>query len=263
MTIIFKPKIRPWSDALDEIQELVNHEQETGSNISIPYGLQLHDQLWNPEVLRLVLHISAASGESFVSHHGVGKNNEIDVWNLAKEKQTEKENRLQEVPTAIRFLHIIFIPKRWIYVSFCTELVLRVYSAKFCSLSCMSTNSTILCLVYNDVTDEIIAGGAGGLMTWRFPIAQTDPLIPGEIINCSFTFDDWVRTIKIDSVSKQILAVSDETISMLDIRSYKEICFFQKKKDSFFTTCVFYHPASYFITGKAGFLIIEILVLLD
>ena len=251
MSFTFKPKIRPWSEALEEVREILDQEQER-TNISVPYGLQVQDQLWNPEAFRLVLHVPGGACDSFVLHHGVGKNNKLDIWNLAKEKpqQNERESRLQETCTTMKFLHIIFIPKRWIYVGFCTDLSLHVFSAKFCTLSCTPTNKTILCLIYNDVTDELIAGVAGGLMTWKFPIGQTDALILGQPISGSFTIDDWIRAVKLDMYSKQIIAISDQAISMLDIKTYRENVFFQKSATCFFTSCVFYHPSSYFITGE-------------
>ena len=131
----------------------------------------------------------------------------------------------------------------------CTDLSMRIFIAKFHSLSTTVVNRTVLSLAYNEIRDEIITGIAGGVMTWKFPIGQTDPLIPGQLISCSFTPLDWVMSKTLDNTSKHILAISDVRIAMIDIASHKERCFFHKKCDISFTTCVLFNPASYFITG--------------
>lgn len=250
MSIIFKSKIPPWAEVFPQIKAIVENPKETPFCVGIPYGFQLQKEIWNPEQLRVVLHVNTGSGHSFVSHHGVGKNNELNIWNFSKDKQPgNSANAFQTIPTDLKFLHILFLQRRWVYVMYATDLSMRIFSAKFHSLSTTLVNRTVLSLAYNEIRDEIITGIAGGIMTWKFPIGQTDSLIPGQLIRCSFTPLDWVVSITFDNISKQILAISDVRISMIDITSHKEKCFFQKKCDISFTTCVFYSPESYFITG--------------
>ena len=251
MTVIFKSKVPPWADVKPQIEDIVANPKDMPFCIGIPYGLQLQQQIWNPERLRLVVHVNNATGHSFISHHGVGKKNEINIWNFSKEKQpgNSSSSGLKTICTELRFLHILFAQRRWVYVTFCTDLSMRILSAKFHIISTTSVNKTVLSLAYNEIRDEIITGIAGGIMTWKFPIGQTDPLIPGQSINCSFTPFDWVMSIVLDNTSKQILAISDVRISMIDLQTHQERCFFQKKCDSSFTTCVFYNPTNFFITG--------------
>lgn len=250
MSIIFKSKIPPWADVFPQIENTIANPNEAPFCVGIPYGFQLQKEVWNPEHLRVVLHVTTASGYSFVSHHGVGKKNEINIWNFSKDKQPgNSANGFQAISTDLKFLHILFAQRRWVYVMYSTDLSMRIFSAKFHALSTTAVNKTVLCLAYNEIRDEIITGIAGGIMTWKFPIGQTDPLIPGQLISCSFTPLDWVMSITLDNTSKQILAISDVRISMIDMTTHKERCFFQKKCDISFTTCVFYSPASYFITG--------------
>ena len=251
MAIIFKSKVPPWADVPPQIENIVANQKDTPFCVSIPYGLQLQKYIWNPERLRIVFHVNTATGHSFISHHGVGKKNEINIWNITKEKQSGKSTNggFTTISTELKFLHILFAQRRWIYVTFCTDLSMKIFSAQFHILSTTSVNKTVLSLAYNEIRDEIITGIAGGIMTWKFPIGQTDSLIPGQLISCSFTPFDWVMSITLDDTSKQILAISDVRISMIDLQTHRERCFFQKKCDFSFTTCVFYNPASYFITG--------------
>jgi len=250
MSILFKSKIPPWAEVFPQIENIIANPKETPFCVGIPYGFQLQTEIWNPERLRVVRHVSSASGHSFISHHGVGKKKEINIWNFSKEKQSGNSAiGFQSIFTDLKFLHILFAQRRWIYVMFCTDLSVRICSAKFHPLSTTAINKTVLSLAYNEVRDEIITGIAGGIMTWKFPIGQTAPLIPGQLISCSLTPFDWVMSIALDNSSKQIFAISDVRISMIDITTHKERCFFQKKCDISFTTCVFYAPASYFITG--------------
>ncbi|KAL9984788.1 hypothetical protein ACROYT_G007121 [Oculina patagonica] len=251
MTVIFKSKIPPWAEVFPQIENIIANQKDTPFCVGIPYGLQLQKHIWNPERLRIVIHLNTATGHSFISHHGVGKKNEINIWNFSKEKQpgNSTNSGFTTISTELKFLHILFAQRRWIYVTFCTDLSMKIFSAKFHILSTTSVNKTVLSLAYNEMRDEIITGIAGGIMTWKFPIGQTDPLIPGQLISCSFTPFDWVMSIALDNTSRQILAISDVRISMIDLQTHRERCFFQKKCDFSFTTCVFYNPASYFITG--------------
>ena len=250
MSIIFKSKIPPWADVFPQIKNIVENPMETQFCVSMPYGFQLQKEIWNPQQLRVVLHINTRSGHSLLLHYGVGKKNEINIWNLTKDNQTGNSTKaFQTISTDLKFLHILFLQRRWIYVMCCTDLSMRIFSANFHSLSTTVVNRTVLSLAYNEIRDEIITGIAGGVMTWKFPIGQTDPLIPGQLISCSFTPLDWVMSMTLDNTSKQILVISDVKIAMIDITSHKERCFFHKKCNISFTTCVFYNPASYFITG--------------
>ena len=252
MSIIFHSKIPLWADVCQQIDEILSNHKDWSNIISIPYGLQLQHQIWNAEPLHVVHHVESASGHSFVFHHGVGKKNEIDIWNFSKENQTGKiGNGLQSIHTDLRLSHILFAQKRWIYLAFCSDLTMRVFSAKFHALSTTFVNKTVLSMAYNEFRDEVVTGMAGEIMTWKFPIGQTDPLEPCQVINCSFRPIDWIMSITVDGASKQILARSDVRISMIDLQTYQENRFFEKKSDFSFTTCVLYNPASYFITGNS------------
>ena len=249
-------KIPLWADVYPQIKQIIENSKDTPLCVSIPYGFQMQKEIWNPEQLRVVLHVNTGSGFNFISHHGVGKKNEINIWNFSKDKKPGKlANSLQTITTDLKLLHILFLRRRWVYVTYCSDLSMRIFSAKFHSMSITALTRTVLSLAYNEARDEIITGIAGGIMTWRFPIGQKDPLIPGHFISCSFTPLDWVMSITIDDASKQILAISDVRIAMIDVESYKEKRFFQKKCDFSFTTCVFFTPASYFVTGMMRFVV--------
>ncbi|XP_022786508.1 uncharacterized protein LOC111326716 [Stylophora pistillata] len=250
MTVISKSKIPPWTDVFSQIEDIVSNQTDAPFCVSIPYGLQLQKHLWNPERLRVVRHVKNGTGHSFISHHGVGKKNEINIWKFSKEKQPGNlADGIKSVSTDLKFVHILFSQRRWVYITYCNDLSIRVFSAKFCPVSTTSVNKTVLSLAYNEIRDEIVTGVAGGIMTWKFSVGQKDPLIPGQLISCSFKPFDWVMSLTIDNMSKQILAISDVRISMIDLHKNTERCFFQKKCDFSFTTCVFYNPASFFITG--------------
>ncbi|XP_048578307.1 uncharacterized protein LOC5510818 isoform X2 [Nematostella vectensis] len=250
MPMFYKPKIKPWTEEKVLVQEKLECAKETAS-ITIPYGLQLQESLWNSDSLRLAIRMCLGSSvETFVSHHGVGKNNHINVWTLAKDNKTgEMEENLSSLTTPLRFERLLFINKRWSFVGFCNDLTLSVLTTKFAVVSSTFTGRTVLCMLYNENADELVTGIAGAIMTWTFPIKQTDPLVPGRIYNCSFTPDDWVHSLKFDSISRQIIAVSNVRIAIIAEKDYHVRTCFDKKSDFPFTTCVFYHPASYFITG--------------
>ena len=94
---------------------------------------------------------------------------------------------------------------------------------------------------------------AGFVMIWKFPHAQSDPMLPTQKIDCPAILPDyWVKWIKVDKSSRQLLLNCEEAIVILDEQCYKlnynfDIDF---RHCLPFTACAFYHPSCYFITGE-------------
>lgn len=251
MSVVFKPKIKIWSECLPEIKETLARLKDRPP-IIIPYGLQLENNLWNTEPLRLSLHVCQGStGDSFVTHQGVGKNNKINVWTMKKNKilNTYKTS-LRTINTSYKFDHMIFIPKRWVYVTHSShDLTLQVFSSTFMLISTAFTGRSVLSLEYNSKTDEILASITGGVLIWHFPVKQTDPLVPGQVIKCSFTELEWTKSLHIDRTFDQLIAISNEKIAVISTEDYQCQISFTKNFDVAFTACVLYNPYKYVVTG--------------
>lgn len=250
MSVVYKPKIKVWHEALEEIEEALADTKERPA-IVIPYGLQLENNLWNPDRLRLSLHIcQGSSGDGFITHQGVGKNNKINVWNIKRNKaQNTYKTSLKTIQTPHQFQHLVFITKRWIYVTYSAGLTLQCFSTNFVHISTAFTGQTVLSLEYNTKRDELLTGGTGGIMVWHFPVKQTDPLIPGQVINCSFTENEWAKSLYLDRKFNQMIVISSEKIAVLNTDDYQCQITFTKNYDMAFTACVLYRPFQYFITG--------------
>lgn len=248
---ISSPKIKPWVDVLKEILETIENQHERHSSITIPYGLQLENALWNPEELRVAIHVTSSSaGDCFLSHHGVGKNNKLNVWTITTANDTNlTKTDLKTFPTPFKFQQFLFITKRWIYISYCIDMTIHVFSAKFVPISSAFAGRTILSLQYNKRRDEVLAGIAGGIMIWNFPVKQTDQLIPGRIINCTFSPEEWTIDLKVDPVWDQIIVISKEKIAVLKTKNYKCLISFTRNTEVSLTSCVMYNPMNYFIFG--------------
>lgn len=250
MAVSFKPKLKSWAEALEDIEEALAEAKERPS-IVIPYGLQLENNFWNPESLRLSLHIcQGGAGNSFITHHGVGKNNKINIWNIKRNRvQNICKTSLQTVHIPYQFKHLIFITKRWIYVTFSADLTLQCFTSKFMHISTAFTGQTVLSLEYNCQRDEILTGCTGGIVVWNFPVKQTDPLVPGQVIDCSFENHEWAKVLYIDRKFHQMIVISSEKIAVIKTDDYQCLISFTKNYDLIFTACVLYHPYKYFITG--------------
>lgn len=90
-------------------------------------------------------------------------------------------------------------------------------------------------------------------MIWKFPNAQSDPMLPTEKILCpAIRPDYWVIWIRVDKLSQQLLLNCEEAIIVLDEETYQLKYNFKIdfRHTLPFTACAFYHPSCYFITGK-------------
>ena len=251
MESILGSKISSWSEACETVKNILSDKTKDPGAMTIPYGLQLQDYLWCPEVLRFVIRFKANTGQNqFVFHHGVGLKHRIDTWNVKKKRNNDDaERKLKTTATDLRIFHFSYVPKHWAFVGYCSDLSLRVFSANFDKVSTAFIGRTIMCMLYNDVRDDIITGVQGGVNTWKFPIGHSDPLTPGQDVQSCFTAEDWVRSFKVDAATNQILAIAERKIVMLDCATYRENCVFSKDLNVSFTTCAFYHPLCFFITG--------------
>ena len=93
----------------------------------------------------------------------------------------------------------------------------------------------------------------GFVMIWKFPHAQSDAMLPTQKIDCPAILPDyWVKWIRVDRSSRQLLLNCEEAIVILDEETYKlKYNFTIDFRHSLpFTACAFYHPSCYFITGE-------------
>ena len=252
MENLLTSKISSWSETSENIQNIISDKSKDPGGLTIPYGLQLQDKNWCPKALRFVIQFKGNTGQNqFVYHHGVGLKHRIETWDMKKNrKEDEAEKKLKNTNTDLRIFHFAYVPKHWAFVGFCSDLNLRVFNANFEKISTVFVGKTIMCMLYNDERDDIITGIQGGVQTWKFPIGHSDPLFPGQEVQNSFTAEDWVKSLKLDELTNQILAVAERKIVMLDSTTYLENCVFSKNLNVSFTTCAFYHPLCFFITGE-------------
>lgn len=81
------------------------------------------------------------------------------------------------------------------YIASCEDLQIRVYSPNFEVLQGVPMPSSVLCLLYLEESDELLAGGVGQLHTWDFHPRQKNMLTkassfmttikPQQVLSCS------------------------------------------------------------------------------
>ena len=65
-------------------------------------------------------------------------------------------------------MRLCVIPQTQVFVASCEDLRLRVFCSKFDEVQCIPTQGSLLCLVYCQQRDEVLAGGIGHLHSWMF-----------------------------------------------------------------------------------------------
>ena len=252
--IVSKRKIDSWDNVKEKISEIMENAPDQTTSLSMPYGLQKAYIISHPEPVKLLLHPNMNEYDSFVTHHGKAKKYYLNLWTVNhKASAHTKMVKQQKIQLSYQIKHIIYVPTHRCFVSFATDLSLRVLATiNFTEMSCVYTNHSVLCLFYNACRDDILAGCLGFVMIWKFPQAQNGGLVATQKIDCPCISPEyWVIWIKVDKPSHQLLLNCEEAIVILDENTYKlRQCFKIKFRHKLpFSACVFYHPSSYFITG--------------
>ncbi|XP_022109571.1 uncharacterized protein LOC110989469 isoform X2 [Acanthaster planci] len=249
--VLIDAKFQPWATVKEQLQTILQTADPQDVCVTIPYGLQLLHTMHHPHVVRCLAFYHSTAGDIYVTLIDTGACNEIYVWTVSS--LDENVVKCAKFPIKAAISRLIFIPHHRVFVGFCTDMTLRTFSdlihncAELTQVTCLST---VLCMAYNECTDELITGGHGCLQTWKMThIELRDPLTPGRPIECQITSDDWVRDLQIDKRLRQLVVLCDEGVHIIDYQTNKQIFFIRNWHETALTSCVFYRRLEYFITA--------------
>ncbi|RDD40671.1 WD repeat-containing protein 87 [Trichoplax sp. H2] len=238
-------KLDSWKNELARIKYTLKTTESYP--LTLHNGLQLEHQMVHPFPVRCITYASAKTGQQFISHLGSGSNTQINIWTIANAGFTKKFQRIKIQSITIN--HLTYVAKHRVFVGFCQDLYLRVFSSVFDELSRALCPTTVLSVFYNEPTDEIFTCGVGFISIWKFGNKINDPLEPGRNIPTTVTPDKWVTGFEVYPNAEKLLAISGDGIFVLDYYHNEQVNFFKNWHDLSLTCCAVYRPLEYIITG--------------
>ncbi|EDV26453.1 uncharacterized protein TRIADDRAFT_54468 [Trichoplax adhaerens] len=205
-------KLDSWKNELARIKYTLKTTESYP--LTLHNGLQLEHQMVHPFPVRCITYASAKTGQQFISHLGSGSNTQINIWTIANAGFTKKFQRIKIQSITIN--HLTYVAKHRVFVGFCQDLYLRVFSSVFDELSRALCPTTVLSVFYNEPTDEIFTCGVGFISIWKFGNKINDPLEPGRNIPTTVTPDKWVTGFEVYPNAEKLLAISGDGIFVLD-----------------------------------------------
>ncbi|XP_077997831.1 WD repeat-containing protein 87-like [Glandiceps talaboti] len=246
-----KPKLLPWKHIREGILSVLKSLDCT-ETVSVPYGIQLAYSLHHSHTLRCMTFYVSTAGDNYVSHYDAGVSNQVQLWTINSYNDVQVQSRKFDIHPTI--MTIMFVPQHRVFVGFCNDLHMRIFSDakhKISELSSTPCSTTILCMAFNEVTDELITGGYGVLQSWKMTHVEIrGPLLPSRPIQCDLSRYQWVTNLKLDKKNHQLLALCDDGVFIINYKTNKQTHFIKNWHATSLSCCVFYRPFEYFITAS-------------
>ncbi|XP_064598593.1 WD repeat-containing protein 87-like [Liolophura sinensis] len=246
-------KLKPWRSVKESIERVLMDAKGSDNSITLEHGLQLMETLRHCSRIRAMTHFTSSTAEVFLTHYKQGSVKTNCAWEVVMQVSGEVQFTAKKFETQRIISQMIFIPTHYVYVAFCSDLklvVFRDYKSN-CEERCATTCiTTLLCMVYNKDTDELITGGVGELLRWTLTgIERGNPPLPGRRFETSIRREDWVRDLKIDRKNKRILALCGFNICVVNYETDKQTHFIESRHIGPLCCCTFYKIREYFITA--------------
>ncbi|XP_071822870.1 uncharacterized protein [Apostichopus japonicus] len=245
-------KLLPWSSVKGHVEVLLKKLDPEDVMVMVPYGLQLVHSFRHPHVLRCMSFYHSTKGNTFVTHIDSGASLIMYTWTISSLDEVKVECQKFRIYTAIN--HLLSVPQHRVFIGFCSDMSLRVFTDvlhKCSELSKTEIPTSVLCMAYNEDMDELVTGGHGSLQTWKMAhVELRDPLTPGRPIDCGIRSEDWVRDIRVFQKQRQLVALCNEGIYMIDYVTNQQVFHMPNWHDTALTSFVWYRPLEYFITAS-------------
>ncbi|XP_072046831.1 uncharacterized protein [Amphiura filiformis] len=245
-------KLQPWGVVQDQMNTIIKTTDPHDYSLVVPYGLQLVHTMRHPHVVKCLAFYHTTAGGTYVTHIDSGYTNEVYVWTMSS--IDESDMKCVRFPIKAAVSKLIFVAQHRVFIGFCTDMTLHVFSDvihRCADLSQTSCPATILCMTFIEDTDELITGGHGCLQAWKMThVELREPLTPSRHIDCQITSEDWVRDVRVDKKLRQLVALCDEGVIIIDYTTNKQKLFIRNWHQTALTSCVFYRRLEYFITAS-------------
>ncbi|KAK3605390.1 hypothetical protein CHS0354_036298 [Potamilus streckersoni] len=230
-------KLKNWQTLKKEIELLLDNPEWIEAAITLVYGPQLVYTMRHPRIVQSMTHFKTSLYDMFTTQYKMGNDLEFSVWLLGNRdgniSTKHARFRTSSVVTALTF-----VSKHGVYLAFTQDLFLKVFTDRFVEVHKIFWLTTVLCLVYNRVLDEIYVGGIGLLEIWKihgtevnkqhctlfeaFPykVGERHAAVPVLVKKCavSLTEDDWVQEIKFDNNLDLLYAMCGMGIVVFSIK---------------------------------------------
>ncbi|XP_013397667.1 uncharacterized protein LOC106164337 [Lingula anatina] len=162
-------KVETWQSVKQKIVESLGNKDHIEEEIILNAKLQLVQTLRVSSPIKCMSMMPVTNGSIFIAHHTVGVDCQFSSF-FSMRNNNSYTAYIARCKIPYEVTNIMFIPKYKKVIGFCTDNTLRVFDD--CKYNCRELATTscqhsVLSLIYNADTDEIVAGFRGGIMRWK------------------------------------------------------------------------------------------------
>ncbi|ORY36722.1 hypothetical protein BCR33DRAFT_855153 [Rhizoclosmatium globosum] len=245
---------------LDSMDIATIRKQQASSNtspLSIPYGFQSCRSVKHHKPnLKSVLHASVTKMDCFVllDAHSVSilRGNTRPV--VMSTDSPDKLKKGMEVSVFMGLNRWIFIPKWRMTVISTLQLELKILGVSFEQITSVSSVQPVLSLEFNDIDEELIAGGVGNIRIWGFEKRSPSSIPHGfknpRLVISDLSSNEWVQHTCLDKAFNRLFAAIDSNLYVYDYTSGKRLESFVNAHKNTISAIIFYQPLQYTITAS-------------
>jgi WD40 repeat protein len=181
--------------------------------------------------------------EAVAVHCTEGSEHVTSVYPLTPHSNSQRKSAIER--TVQRFL---YVRKYRVYVMFCGDLSLRVFSDTFQHMQTIPTTSTALCMEFVEATSTLYIGQSGYIKAWHLGNQLYCPLEPESQSTVAVGKDEWVVGLDYELDTSRLAAATENRVVIIDTKVHQEIATYHtgKCRDSI-TGAVLFSPLGYLV----------------
>ncbi|XP_065669261.1 uncharacterized protein LOC100211484 isoform X13 [Hydra vulgaris] len=235
---------------MNEVKTAVEYNKVHSNDsklVNMPYGLQTNTVLTNSEPVQCSLYAETKSNVNYIAFYGSRDENGLCSWLIEKDdfRFRKRRKKLGSLVT-----NAVYVPSSNLIFAFCKDLTIRTFGPLFQEQSILQLGYSILCMKYNEKTNQIVTGGIGFVQQWKLNENTHNP--PQLIKEVHLEFSNkksWVHYLEFVEEKQLTVALTGNLIYFLDSRNLDTIMTIKNLNGFLFSTCLTYLQREYFLTA--------------
>ncbi|KAJ3239460.1 WD repeat-containing protein 87 [Chytriomyces hyalinus] len=156
---------------------------------------------------------------------------------------------------AVGMDRVLIVEKYRVYITFSSQLQLKILDMHFNELTKVSCPAPILSMAFVESKSLLLTGETGSVRFWEIKRSTNHHVVAYQIIERKsisepfFDFDQWIVFIMWERILDRVIAVCDATVYFFDASNGALLDTMKNAHKLSITCCVFYEPLEYLVTA--------------
>ncbi|XP_065684948.1 uncharacterized protein LOC100211484 isoform X2 [Hydra vulgaris] len=236
---------------MNEVKAAVEYNKVYSNDsklINVPYGLQTNTVLTNSEPVQCSLYAETKSNVNYIAFYGSRDENGLCSWLIEKDnfRFRKRRKKLGSLVT-----NAVYVPSCYLIFAFCKDLTIRTFGPLFQEQSILQLGYSILCMKYNEKTNQIVTGCIGFVQQWKLNAnTHNAPQLIKEVHLEFSNKKPWVHYLEFVEEKQLTVALTGNLIYFLDSTNLNTLMTIKNLNGFLFSTCLTYLQREYFLTAS-------------